>query len=226
MNLHAALSAVLVSLALWRATALGQTIAPRRPAWTTSRLTGSPEPPRPYATERIFPSLAFDQPVELVVIPDTNRFVILEVTGKIFSFENRPNDENLKPELFADIKLRDPAFTRLYGFAFHPRFAENRYCYISYVLKPQTPDGSRVSRFRVTATDPPRLDPDSEEVILTWVGGGHNGAHLQFGPDGYLYVSTGDGGNAFPPDGRNSGQDLSDLEASILRIDVDRRDPG
>src|SRR5262245_14183182 len=102
-------------------------LAQSRPPWTTSRLTGSPEPPRPYTTERIFPSLAFDQPVELVVIPGTNRFVILEVTGKIFSFENRPNDENLKPELFADIKLRDPAFTRLYGFAFHPRFAENRY---------------------------------------------------------------------------------------------------
>ena len=58
------------------------------------------------------------------------------------------------------------------------------------------------------------------------MAGGHNGAHLQFGPDGCLYISTGDGGQSFPPDGRNTGQDISDLLAAILRIDVDHPDPG
>ena len=62
--------------------------------------------------------------------------------------------------------------------------------------------------------------------VVARYAGGHNGAHLQFGPDGCLYISTGDGGDAFPPDGRNTGQDISDLEASILRIDVDHRDAG
>ena len=199
----------------------------RRVPWTTSRLVGSPEPPKPYVSQRVFPSLVFDQPAELVAIPGTNRLAILETgTGKIYSFENRPEEEQLSRDLFAEIRPRDPKFSHLYGLAFHPRFVENRYCYVSYVLTPKTPEGSRVSRFKVTATDPPRIVPESEEIILTWFGGGHNGAHLQFGRDGCLYISTGDGGDSFPPDGRNSGQDLSDLEASILRIDVDHPEEG
>lgn len=216
-------AALVLVPAAWASAQIG---LQRREPWTTSRITGSPEPPRPYVTERIFPSLEFNQPVEVAAIPGTNRLAVVEVEGKIYSIENRPDAEELSRDLFADIKPRDPAFTRLYGLAFHPKFAENRYCYVSYVLKPKTPDASRVSRFKVTATDPPRIDPESEEIVLTWFGGGHNGAHLQFGPEGYLYITTGDGGDSFPPDGRGTGQDLSDLEASILRIDVDHVEVG
>jgi putative heme-binding domain-containing protein len=205
----------------------GQTEIGRRPPWMGSRITGSPEPPRPYVTERVFPALVFANPVELVVVPGSNRLAAVEVAGKIYSFENRPHDETLPRDLFGDISERDKNFGRLYGLAFHPRFAENRTVFITYVLKEnQQPDGSRLSRFQCTASDPPRLIPESEEIVLTWVGGGHNGANLQFGPDGCLYVSTGDAGSAFPPDGRGTGQDITDLEASVLRIDVDHREGG
>ncbi len=205
----------------------GQAEIAKRPPWVGSRVVGSPEPPRPYVTERVFPALVFTNPLELVAMPGSNRLVALEVAGKIYSFENRPHDETLPRDLFGDITERDKDFGRLYGLAFHPRFAENRTVFISYVLKEnQQPDGSRVSRFQCTASDPPRLIPESEEVVLTWVGGGHNGANLQFGPDGYLYISTGDAGAAFPPDGRGTGQDITDLEASVLRVDVDQREGG
>jgi putative heme-binding domain-containing protein len=213
-------------VALLPAAARAQPQTKTRAPWTTSRITGSPEPPRPYVAERIFPSLEFNQPLELVALPGTNRLVILQAQGKIYSFENRPGDGSLTADLFADIRECDDKFDRLYGLAFHPRFVENRTCYISYVVSPRTPDGSKVSRFKVSQSNPPRLIPESEEVVLRWYGGGHNGANLQFGPDGYLYISTGDAGDAFPPDGRNTGQDISDLEASILRIDVDHRDRG
>ncbi len=224
-----ALTISLFAAALSIVTAIGNHLAAQdrppaqqRPPWTTSRITGAPEPPRPYVVERVFPALTFDQPVELVVIPGTNRLAMLELFGKIYSFDDQPQGKNAERDLFADIAQCDPKFYRLYGMTFHPRFAENRYCYISYVLKDRVPGGSRLARFKVLDTSPPRLDLASEEIVLTWQCQGHNGAHLQFGPDGYLYVSTGDGGDSFPPDGRNTGQNIMDLEASILRIDVDR----
>lgn len=198
----------------------------KRVPWATSRFVGSPEPPRPYVVERVFPALSFNQPVELAVVPGTNRLAVIEVGGKIYSFENRPDVAADARDLMLDAATLDPKFTRVYGIAFHPKFAENRFCYISYVLKSDDPAGTRVSRFKVSATNPPRIDPKSEEIVITWMGGGHNGAHLQFGLDGYLYISTGDGGSSFPPDGRNTGQDISDLLASILRIDVDHADAG
>src|SRR5262249_26239746 len=88
------------------------------------------------------------------------------------------------------------------------------------------PDGARVPRSRVTATDPPRIDPSSEEVVLSFLQGGHNGGDLHFGPDGMLYITTGDAANPNPPDPFNTGQDISDLLSSILRIDVDHKDEG
>lgn len=198
----------------------------RRIPWTTSRLVGSPDPPPKYVAERVFPSLVFEAPCEMAAIPDTNRLVVVEVNGKLWSFENEPLAEKAARDLFADLKPIDPKFHLVYGITFHPNFAENRYCYISYVLQPKTPEGTRVSRFKVTGTDPPRVDLASEEIVITWMAGGHNGAHLQFGPDGCLYISTGDGGESFPPDGRNTGQDNSDLLANILRIDVDHPELG
>ncbi len=197
--------------------------------WTTSKITGSPQPPSPFVTERVFPSLSFAEPCELVAVPGTNRLLVIEVKGKLYTFENKPNDEHLQPELFADVTQLDPAFFRVYGIAFHPKFGnpkfpDSRYCYISYVLNGRTPQGTRISRFKVTDTDPPTVDLASEQIVITWLGGGHNGCHLQFGPDGMLYISSGDGGDSFPADGHNTGQDIGDLLASVLRIDVDHTD--
>src|SRR5262245_20238583 len=82
----------------------------RRVPWTTSRLVGSPDPPPKYVAERVFPSLTFEAPCELAAIPGTNRLVVVEVNGKLFSFENRPAASHLAPDLFADLKAIDPKF--------------------------------------------------------------------------------------------------------------------
>src|SRR3954468_13437060 len=95
----------------------GQSTAKSRPPWTPSRIIGAPEPPRPYVAERIFPSLAFNQPVELVAVPGTNRLLVVELNGKIFTFDNQPDAAEAGRDQFADIKDRDPSFARLYGFA-------------------------------------------------------------------------------------------------------------
>lgn len=195
---------------------------PRRPPWASSRIKGSPEPPRPYATERIFPNLEFENPVELVPAPGSDRLFLAELGGRFYSF---PLHESVStPDILFDLRSHVPESGNVYGLVFHPRFEENGFCYICYVTKDGDPQGTRVSRFKLTQTDPPRIDAKSEKVIITWYCGGHNGGCLQFGPDGYLYISTGDGVGPFPPDTFDTGQDLSDLLSSILRIDVNRTD--
>lgn len=208
-----------------------------RTPWTTSRFHGQPEPPPPFRAPRVYPNIHFDGPTVLTGAPGSNRWFVGERTGKIFSF---PKDRHAaRSELFLDcadlakqISQREQqpvTFDSLYGLTFDPQFEQNRYCYVCYVVRrrqsrSRDPEGTRVTRLRVTDTDPPRCDIDSESVVIAWLQGGHNGGCLKFGPDGYLYISTGDGGEAFPPDGQNTGQDLSDLLSSILRIDVHPQD--
>ncbi len=192
----------------------------KRVPWTRSRITGSPEPPSPYAVERAFPKLQFVEPVELVSAPGSGRLFLIQLKGKIVSFP--PNPECDRADLLIDLKELHPELTMTYGIAFHPKFPENRFVYICYVLKDDDPAGSRVSRFTVANLSPPRIDPQSEVVVITWLGGGHNGGSIHFGKDGYLYISTGDGRGPDPPDILNTGQDISDLLSSVLRIDVDR----
>lgn len=217
-------------------------LAVKRPAWTTSRVKGSPEPPLPYRAKRVFPNLGFVQPTELTSAPGTERLFVAEQAGRIYSIPNDPNCQ--KADLFLDTtklmeKLnasKNPAdkveFVAVYGLTFHPGFASNRRCFLCYVVRykeasrGQHPTGTRVVELLVSKNDPPTALAESETEIITWLEGGHNGGCLKFGPDGMLYISTGDGGNAFPPDGHTSGQDVTNLLAAVLRIDVDHKTDG
>jgi putative heme-binding domain-containing protein len=202
--------------------------------WTTSKVVGSPDPPPPYKVVRVHPNLKFNRPLLLVRGPEANRIFVGEQSGKLYSFKDEPE---AKAELFIDLKKEITTVRQLpkakaveivYGLVFHPDFAKNRQCFICYTLQGEgrLMEGTRVSRFTVTAADPPRVDPASEEVVITFPGGGHNGGDLHFGNDGLLYISTGDGAGPNPPDRWNTGQDISDLLSSVLRIDVDHKDDG
>ncbi|MEQ1825494.1 MAG: PQQ-dependent sugar dehydrogenase [Pirellula sp.] len=196
----------------------------KRKPWTTSRIVGSPEPPLPFTTEQIFTNLKFNRCLDIVKMPGSNRLFVVEQSGKIYSFENRP--DVAEANLAMDFAKEIPGVRETYAIAFHPRFSENRYCYVCYIKAANQPDGTHIARFRVTDSSPPTLDLASETTILTWLSGGHNGCSLQFGPDGFLYISTGDGSGPNPPDILKSGQDISELLASILRIDVEHTEPG
>jgi len=193
----------------------------KRVPWTTSRVKGSPDPALPYETERAFPQIKFNQPLAVATAPGLKRFFVAERRGKIFSFDYQDQNTS-EAELFLDLKELVPELREIYGMTFHPQFEKNGLVYICYVLKPGLPEGTRVSQFKVLDSDPTRCDPKSEQIIIEWLSGGHNGGCLRFGPDGYLYISTGDGGPASPPDIHDAGQDVSNLLSCILRIDVDQ----
>ena len=194
-----------------------------RVPWTTSRVTGSPDPPPPYRTQRVWPALTFTEPVEMVSMPGTDRLVVAELGGRVYQFRDDRSTETR--ELLLDLGTL-PSFWRTFGISFHPRFAENRYVYLCYARAENDPQGTRVSRFQVSVEEPWTIDLQSETLIIDWYSGGHNGGCLRFGPDGCLYITSGDGSEPSPPDERDTGQDISDLLASVLRIDVDHTDAG
>ena len=199
-----------------------------RVPWTTSTITGSPEAPAPFRLERAFPALTFAQPLEVAALPGTDRLVVVEREGKLRSF--RADETTAATDLFGDLANFDPELTEAFSLTFHPKFSENRFAYVLAIAKtrrqPNRENGTRIIRFKVTADPVPRLDLASGRVIITWLQGGHNGGNLRFGPDGMLYFGAGDAGPAEPPDPFVTGQNISDLLASISRIDVDRADPG
>lgn len=189
----------------------------KRTLFTGSKVHGTPDPPDPYAVEVAFPKLQFDEPLAMTIVPGTNRLVVAERKGKIFTFVNDPKVET--KDLLVDVGRT------VYGVAIHPKFADNGYFFLTTVLDAMNPSdkGTRISRF-VAKGAVPAADAKGEEVLLEWPSGGHNGGCLRFGPDGMLYVATGDGSGI--ADQLQTGQDLSDLLGSMLRIDVDRHDQG
>lgn len=173
-----------------------------------------------------FPNLTFSNPLNIQHADDqTNRLFVEEQGGVIYVFEN--NSETSEKTVFLDIsgRITNAANEQgLLGLAFHPDYESNGYFYVNY-----TAAGSGdtiISRFSVSDENPDQADPASEVEILSYAQpfSNHNGGHLAFGPDGYLYIGAGDGGDAGDPN--NNAQDRTTLLGSVLRIDVDNPDDG
>ncbi len=114
----------------------------------------------------------------------------------------------------------------LLGLAFHPDYANNGFFYVNYTYDPgANPDRTRVARYQVSAGNPNQADPGSATTILDFQQNGpnHNGGDLHFGPDGLLYIASGDGGGSEDKD--DLAQSLDTLLGKMLRIDVDAAVP-
>lgn len=199
---------------------LHATLGDERVPWTTSKIVGTPDPPKDYRVERAYPNLDFFHAVEIAPLGNTGRMAVLDVTGRLFTFEDSQSCD--QADLALELKPRTENFRSSFSFALHPNFDQNHQVFIVYASNPVAkPDGSRLSRFTMTMRDPPVIDPASEEVLLTWASGGHNGCSIRFDHQGLLYFSAGDGARPYPPDEYDVGQELSDLRSTICRIDVD-----
>jgi glucose/arabinose dehydrogenase len=188
------------------------------PLATTS--TQSPvAPDRPLqALKLTLLTSGLESPVAAATAPGDDRLFVAEKAGKIMIVD----EGTIEPTPFLDItdKVDDEWSEQgLVGLVFHPRYESNGRVFVYYTR----PDWSTaLVEYRV-ADDGNHLDPDTARTLLELdqPHPAHNGADLQFGPDGYLYVTLGDGGINF----QDNAQDPYDLHGSILRLDVDAAYP-
>lgn len=162
---------------------------------------------------------------------DTNRLFILEQhrgTIRILNLGSR----TLESAPFLTLSgLTTGNEQGLLGLAFHPDYASNGWFYVNYTTTGGGAAGhSELTRFQAQG-DPLTsnlADPASKTVLLTYAQpeSNHNGGWIGFGPDGFLYVSTGDGGGANDQHGSiGNAQNLESLLGKMLRIDVDQGSP-
>ncbi len=183
-------------------------------------------------------------PLAMVQPAGDDRKFVVEQFGHIKIIDK---DGNLLPSPFLDI--RNKIITQFHdfdergalGLTFHPNFKNNGKFYVSYstILDFQGDLGKMlwwdhtnvVEEYTVSSEDPNKANPNSGRIItaIDWPQFNHNGHWIGFGPDGYLYISTGDGGYANDWGiGHNvtegNGQDLSVLHGKILRVDINKTD--
>jgi glucose/arabinose dehydrogenase len=163
----------------------------------------------------------FDLPVGVVSPRDgSRRLFIVQQRGSVAIFDGRQR----LTQLFLDIRPEVLCCGErgLLGLAFHPRYQENGFFYVNYTNRG---GDTVIERYQRNPADPNRADPSTGRTILTIPQpfGNHNAGHLAFGPDGYLYIATGDGGSGGDP--QNLAQNLSTHLGKVLRIDVDSAEP-
>ena len=165
----------------------------------------------------------FNRPLYVTHAADaSNRLFLVEQSGKIWIL----NDGSRSAQPFLDVsRLISPAalgtgFTEqgLLGLAFHPDYESNGVFFVNFTDRNSE---TVVVRYQVSESNPFLADVNSAQIIfrLAQPYANHNGGHIEFGPDGYLYSALGDGGWANDPLG--AGQNRGLLLGSILRIDVD-----
>ncbi len=156
-----------------------------------------------------------DKPLDIVHAGGTDIYVA-ERPGRIQKVDENGVIASIPYLDITDRVISNTGERGLLGLAFHPNFPDSNYIYCNYT---GTGVSTYISRFEVNSMD--SASASSEEILLSFAQPftNHNGGDLQFGPNGYLYIGSGDGGSSGDP--LNNGQDLSTYLGKILRIDVD-----
>ena len=171
----------------------------------------------------LWPNAVIQRPLVLCEAPDgSHRKFVVEQRGRILVLPEDSNSTNTISFLdISDRKLYASNEEGLLGLAFHPQFQNNGKFYI--YTSPQNPRRTVLTEFQVSKTDRNKADMGTERILFEQPQpySNHKGGCTIFGPDGFLYVSLGDGGSANDPHG--NGQKLTTLLGKILRIDVNGR---
>ncbi|CAH8294940.1 putative secreted protein (Por secretion system target) [Mariniflexile fucanivorans] len=162
----------------------------------------------------------FNSPVSIKATTDSKLFIV-ERNG-VIKILNGNGTVNGTPFLDITEKVSDSGGERgLLGLAFHPNYVTNGYFYVNYIN-----DSGNTVIARYTRTNETTANVDSELILLriNQPDTNHNGGDMNFGPDGYLYIASGDGGGSGDPS--NYAQSLNTLLGKLLRIDVDNTSNG
>lgn len=196
-----------------------------RPSNTSCVAPARPQGGSGVALNRVFPQLTFDNPVGLFQAPgDGSKWYVTEQqTGLIRSFPNRTDAQPANVSTFLNLssKIRVDDEMGLLGMAFHPNWPATPQVFVYYSVAGSNPVENRLSRF-TSSNGGASLDLASEQTVLRLIKNqsdtNHNGGNIVFGPDGYLYLGTGDGGGGGDPN--NNAQNRNVLFGKMLRIDV------
>lgn len=191
--------------------------------------------PEPVATgtTQIQWQLAFTQlpaisnPSNLFQLPgDDSHWYVMRQAGYILRFDNNANANQLTQVLNIDPRVDSSQDEMgLLGFAIHPNFSSNRFVFLFYTGRDaNNAIETRIARFTVSTDGV--FDANSEVVLLRFTRpyGNHVGGQMAFDNQGYLLISSGDGGSGGDP--HENGQNQTNLLGKILRIDVDRSENG
>lgn len=220
----------LLGLGLPEGLTQNEDVGPKK-RWESGRLVGTGSEPLPYRGVEAFPGLPLKKAVDLDRFAPSGaepHWIVTELGGKIGSFpESGPFTERepvfaFEPPESSPSPGQRPGSIRIYSIEFHPRYPSTPWVFVSINERVAEQGTNRVARFTVPPISPPRFAPESRVDLLSWTSLGHDGCDLKFGPDGLLYISTGDGEK--PGDPANVGQKTNNLLGSILRIDVDATD--
>lgn len=159
----------------------------------------------------------FDQPLFVTDTADaSNRLFVIEKTGLIRLLDLATGQIDPTPMLDVSASITTDGERGLLGLALAPDFATSGEFYVNVT---NLLGDTEIRRYQLSANNSDQADPASEEVILTFAqfASNHNGGWIGFGPDGFLYIASGDGGGAGDP--ANNGQDSATLLGAMLRID-------
>jgi uncharacterized repeat protein (TIGR03806 family) len=194
-----------------------------------SRMPANP-PPQQITAINAF-TFNFNEPLGLATPPgETNRLFVVEKGGDIEVVQDLASPvQPVTP--FLDLNgivngragesFQTGGEQGLLGLAFHPDYANNRRFFVFYSVNIDGARHQRLSEFACSAGNPNLADPASEKIFIQQADDydNHNGGCVQFGPDGYLYVSFGDEGDQNDA-GDNSQRITKDFWSSMIRIDV------
>ena len=157
----------------------------------------------------------FNSPVDIQNAGDTRLFIV-EQSG-IIKILNEDGTTNTTPFLDIDSQVSSGGERGLLSVAFHPDYTSNGYFYVNFT---DNSGATQISRFTVNTSNPNIANVSSQLNILNIPQpfSNHNGGCIEFGPDDFLYIGTGDGGGG--GDTGNRSQNLLDLLGKMLRIDV------